>query len=345
MVFMAPWSIHVYANGLCKMQVYARVRNMSLCPLTLHTTVTTASVTVPRRSHVTKRFCVIHRRLAKLLLNFAILVAVAHPILQVSVQFAARNTTLTTIHLTLDAQLVKAATVTSLKIGSARGCIAVSTAPGPFQVVGARVPTRQRHGLWVLALMDGIEARVGQAQARSVDGVKEVEEVVVDFGREVDNVGVVAGLGLAGVHGFGLFIRDGLRAARRGFLADSQWFLRDLDLGFLGDWGGRAEYAVLRDSGVDINGARSRLRRRRRRVVCEFGWRFGKGVSATRLLHHVALLVQLFDAADVFVSRRLLCHGCWGLWESGRRSHGVEVVRGGSRVCEELNHDGGLCWC
>lgn len=55
-----------------------------------------------------------------------------------------------------------------------------SAAPGPLQVVGARVAAREGD-FAVLAAVDCVELGVGEAEAHAVNGVKVIAEEVVEF--------------------------------------------------------------------------------------------------------------------------------------------------------------------
>lgn len=206
--------------------------------------VASAPLRVLRRAHVAVRLGILVCRATVCLANLTVLVTAAHPILDVAVQFAARDAALPAIHLALDAELVQRLAgrgrgavdrfvAARVAVHSLGGLVATpanqrsSTAPRPFHVVGAGVAARQRH-LAVLAAVDGVETRVGKAEADAINGVEEVEERVVQLGGQVKDVHVHRKTVMSSR--FGFLVCDGLRATWRRHLG-SPLQLNDLVLG------------------------------------------------------------------------------------------------------------------
>lgn len=122
------------------------------------------------------------RQRAVLLSDGAVLQVGAHPLFEVTMQLAAGDSTLTAVHLALDAHALE---IVSVLLESLRGrCSGVAVNEGtgeppcPFQVVGPVAPGRERHRT-VHTSVDIVEVAVGQAETGAVDGVEVIEDGVV----------------------------------------------------------------------------------------------------------------------------------------------------------------------
>lgn len=99
----------------------------------LLSSVAATSVRVLGRFHVAVWLCVLSGGFAEDLLDRAVLVALGHPILEVTMQLASRDSTLPTVNLSLDAHLVHGALLLRCSLLSVDK--RASSSPSPLHIV------------------------------------------------------------------------------------------------------------------------------------------------------------------------------------------------------------------
>lgn len=142
-----------------------------------------AAVRVPRGAPVAEGPGLLRGRGAEPLRHLAVLAARADPLADVVVQLAPRRPALAAVHLAPRRQR-RERVLPARAAARHEGPRVEGVPPHPLHVVGPFSSGRQRD-LAVHPLVDGVEVRVGQPQARAVDGVQEVEDGVVQLRRHV----------------------------------------------------------------------------------------------------------------------------------------------------------------
>lgn len=146
-----------------------------------------APVRVPRRAPVALFPRLGGRPRAELLAHLAVLVPVAHPLLDVLVQLAPRDAALSAVHLAPGQHPVDRVLL-ALAVGDERP----RQSPDPLHVVGAGPADGEGDGA-AHAPVDVVEVSAGQAEARAVNVVEEVEDGKVQLRWQVEELELLAG--------------------------------------------------------------------------------------------------------------------------------------------------------
>lgn len=176
----------------------------------LLSSVASASRRILGRLHVAVSLGVLSGGLAKHLLDGAVFVAFAHPLLQVTVKLAAGDTAFPAVDLSLDAHLLHGAILVAASLMAMDKRAGPS--PCPLHVVGSRVAAGERNSS-VQSSMDFVKVGVCESEANAVDGVEVVKDGVVKLCGEVQQCVILWWLGLSLRNG--LVVHDRVRAAGR----------------------------------------------------------------------------------------------------------------------------------